>query len=64
MVGIEWRDKVVGIEWRGSKWTGGYEREKTFKRGTFDFEGRENFRERRRLYWSIFPGEGLKNCIF
>jgi hypothetical protein len=43
MVGIEWRDKVVGIEWRGGEWTRGYEGAKTFKRGTFDFRGKENF---------------------
>ena len=39
MVGIEWRDKVVGIEWRGGEWTGGYEGENTFERGTFRFWG-------------------------
>jgi hypothetical protein len=50
MVGIEWRDKVVGIEWRGGEWTRGYEGAKTFERGTFDFRSRENFRERGRLY--------------
>jgi hypothetical protein len=38
VVGIEWRDKVVVIEW-----TRGYEGEKTFERGTFDFGGSENF---------------------
>ena len=42
MVGIEWRDKVVGIEWRGGEWTGGYEETKTFERGTFwDLGGRD-----------------------
>jgi hypothetical protein len=30
---------VVGIEWRGGEWMGGYEGAKTFERGTFDFGG-------------------------
>jgi hypothetical protein len=52
------------MEWRGGEWTGGYEGEKTFERGNF-LEGQGEFwREGGRLYWSIFPGEGLKNCIF
>jgi hypothetical protein len=55
---------MVGIEWRGGEWTRGYEGAKTFERGTFDFRGRENFRERRRLYGkTAFSGLRLEEFV-
>ena len=41
---------MVSIEWRGGEWMRGYEQTNTFERGTLDLRGRENFRERGRLY--------------
>jgi len=42
---------------------GEYEGQNTFERGTFDFGGRENFWEIRRLYWSIFQGRDWKTVF-
>ena len=61
MVGIEWRDKA----WNGEAVNGREDmRGKRHSRGALlDFRGRDDFRERGRLYWSIFPGEGLKTAF-
>jgi hypothetical protein len=72
VVGIEWRDKVVGIEWRGGEWTGGYEGAKTFERALLILGGRENFwREeivlehfsRGRDWKTVFLVLGLRNLL-
>jgi hypothetical protein len=64
---------VVGIEWRGGEWTGGYEGAKTFERGTFDFGGQGEFLERGgdcigaffqgRDWKTVFSGFGLRNLL-
>jgi hypothetical protein len=37
---------VVGLEWRGGEWRGGYEGEKTLERGTFGLLGAGRIFER------------------
>jgi hypothetical protein len=53
---------VVGIEWRGGEWTGGYEGAKTFERGTFDFWGAGRNLGLEEIVLEHFSGEGLENC--
>jgi hypothetical protein len=59
MVGIEWRDKVVGIEWRGGEWMGAYEGAKTFERGTIFF-----FLERGGIVLEHFSKGGIGKLHF